>query len=153
MHFNVLDPELMDLLKLKNVQTVTDKRIKDIDYSWGSNALFALKVAKNEQWMLVSYAQSPELYEAMYKGDQSDFDRLYAEVESDDTIVKQFISARAIAIEALKEGYETGRMYLHFTDEMNRHTSFKDTIYSSNLCQEIGLPTAGYDSVADLYKE
>lgn len=153
MHFNVLDPELFDLLKLKNVQTVADKRIKDIDYSWGSNALFAYKVAKNENWMLVSYGDAPDLYEAMYKGDQREFDRLYAFVENMDTIPKQFVSARSIAIEALKEGYETGRMYMHFTDEMNRHTPFKDTIYSSNLCQEIGLPTSGYNSVSELYKE
>lgn len=153
MHFNVLDPELLDLLKLKNVQTVADKRIKDIDYSWGSNALFAHKVAKNEQWMLVSYGDAPGLYEAMYRGDQREFDRLYAFVENMKEIPKQFVSARAIAIEALKEGYETGRMYMHFTDEMNRHTPFKDKIYSSNLCQEIALPTTGYDSVEDLYKE
>jgi ribonucleoside-diphosphate reductase alpha chain len=134
MHFNVLNPEIADLLKLKNVQTVADKRIKDIDYSWGSNALFAKKVAKNEQWMLVSYAAAAELYEAMYKGDQTEFEKLYVEVENNILISKKFVSARDIAIEALKEGYETGRMYLHFTDEMNRHSPFKDTIYSSNLC-------------------
>jgi ribonucleoside-diphosphate reductase alpha chain len=46
---------------------------------------------------------------------------------------------------------ETGRMYEHNTEEMNRHSPFKDTIYSSNLCQEIGLPTQGYKSVEDLY--
>lgn len=133
-HFNVLDPELLDLLKLKNVQTIADKRIKDIDYSWGSNALFAQKVAKNESWMLVSYGDAPELYEAMYSGEQGEFERLYAAVEANDDVPKKIVSARAIAVEALKEGYETGRLYMHFTDEMNRHTPFKDTIYSSNLC-------------------
>lgn len=153
MHFNVLDPEIEDLLKLKNVQTVADKRIKDIDYSVGSNALFAKKVAKNEQWMLVSYGDAPDLYEAMYKGDQSEFEKLYEEVENNPAIPKKFVSARAIAVEMLTEGVETGRMYMHFTDEMNHHTPFKDTIYSSNLCQEIGLPTEGYESVADLYEE
>jgi len=47
---------------------------------------------------------------------------------------------------------ETGRMYEHNTYQMNLHTPFKDIIYSSNLCQEIGLPTEGFKSVEELYK-
>ena len=35
---------------------------------------------------------------------------------------------------------------------MNLHTPFKDVIHSSNLCQEVMLPTEGYKSVTDLYK-
>ncbi len=151
MHFNVLDPEIMDLLNLKNVQTVDQKRIKDIDYSFGFNAEFARKVAKNESWMLVDYAVSPELYESMYEGDQTNFVALYNKIESDESIPKVFVNARDVVLKALKEGVETGRMYLHRTDEMNRHTPFKDKIYSSNLCQEIALPTSGYSSVSDLY--
>lgn len=151
MHFNVLDPEIMDLLNLKNVQTVDQKRIKDIDYSFGFNAEFARKVAKNESWMLVDYAVSPELYESMYEGDQTNFVALYNNIESDESIPKVFVNARDVVLKALKEGVETGRMYLHRTDEMNRHTPFKDKIYSSNLCQEIALPTSGYSSVSDLY--
>lgn len=152
MHFNALDPEIMDLLNLKNVQTVDQKRIKDIDYSFGFNAEFARKVAKNESWMLVDYAVSPELYESMYEGDQTSFVALYNKIESDESIPKVFVNARDVVLKALKEGVETGRMYLHRTDEMNRHTPFKDKIYSSNLCQEIALPTSGYSSVSDLYR-
>lgn len=151
MHFNALDPEIMDLLNLKNVQTVDQKRIKDIDYSFGFNAEFARKVAKNESWMLVDYSVSPELYELMYEGDQAQFVALYNKIESDESIPKVFVNARDVVLKALKEGVETGRMYLHRTDEMNRHTPFKDKIYSSNLCQEIALPTSGYSSVSDLY--
>lgn len=134
MHFNALDPEIVDLLALKNVQTVEQKRIKDIDYSFGFNEEFARRVAKNETWMLVDYVSAPELYEAMYEGDQSNFVELYAKIEKDSSIHKQFVNAREIAIKVLKEGVETGRMYLHRTDELNRHTPFKDKIYSSNLC-------------------
>lgn len=152
MHFNALDPEIFDLLKLKNVQTIADKRIKDIDYSFGYNDEFARRVAKNENWMLVSYGDAPDLYESMYKGDQREFVDLYASVEKNDSIPKQFVSAREIALSFLREAVETGRLYEHNTGEMNRHTPFMDTIYSSNLCQEIGLPTRGYKSVADLYE-
>ena len=153
MHFNCLDPEIMDLLALKNVQTVEQKRIKDIDYSFGYNEEFARRVAKNEKWMLVSYESCPELYEAMYEGNQDTFIKLYQDIEQNNSIHKVFVDAREIAVKALKEGVETGRMYLHRTDEMNRHTPFKDKIYSSNLCQEIALPTKGYESVKELYKQ
>ena len=134
MHFNVMDPEIFDLLKLKNVQTIADKRIKDIDYSVGYNDEFARRVAANESWMLVSYGDAPELYEAMYDGDSKKFVKLYSEVEVDESIQKQFVSARKIAITFLTEAVETGRLYEHNTSELNRHTPFKDTIYSSNLC-------------------
>lgn len=153
MHFNVLDPELFDLLKLKNVQTVADKRIKDIDYSVGYNDEFARKVAKNESWMLVSYGDAPGLYESMYGRNQSAFLAEYARVEADASIPKQLVSAREIALTFLREAVETGRLYEHNTGEMNRHTPFLQTIYSSNLCQEIGLPTHGYENVADLYNQ
>ena len=134
MHYNALDPEIMDLLTLKNVQSVEQKRVKDIDYSFGFNEEFARRVAKNESWMLVDYSECPDLYESMYEGDQTKFIELYNKVESNTNIKKTFVNARDVALKALKEGVETGRIYLHRTDEMNRHTPFKDKIYSSNLC-------------------
>ena len=151
-HFNCLDPELEKLLKLKNVQSLPEDKIKDIDYSFGSNELFARKVAKNEQWMLVSYGDAPDLYEAMYWADQSIFEELYNAIARDDTVPKTWVSAREMTILALTEWYGTGREYQHSTDELNRHTPFKETIYSSNLCQEIAFPTKGYESVAELYQ-
>lgn len=153
MHFNVMDPELIDLLALKNVQTIDQKRIKDMDYSVGFNSEFARRVAKNENWMLVSYGDSPELYNSLYKGNQTEFLRLYAAVEADLTIPRQYVDARTIALKMLTEGLETGRIYLHRTDLMNQHTPFLETIWSSNLCQEIGLISKGFPSVFDLYKE
>ena len=62
-----------------------------------------------------------------------------------------WIDSRDLLITVLNEAYETGRAYLHFPEEMNRHTPFKDTIYSSNLCQEVSLPTKGYPDMSYLY--
>lgn len=152
MHFNVLDPELLDLLKLKNVQSVADKRIKDIDYSVGYNTVFAQYVAQNKMWPLVSYGDAPELYEAMYRGHPEDFEYELDRVLNNALIPKTMVKARDIALIFLTEAVENGRIYEHNTQEMNRHTPFIGTIYSSNLCQEIGLVSYGYDSVADLYK-
>ena len=151
MHFNVLDPEIEDLIKLKNVQTVSEKRIKDIDYSFGYNLEFVRRVARDEDWMLISYAAAPDLYESMYSPDESKFLELYKKYAEDKSVKKTFVKARDIALPILSEAFGTGRYYEHNTYEMNRHTPFTDVIYSSNLCQEIGLPTLGFNSVTDLY--
>lgn len=153
MHFNVLDPEIDDLITLRNPTSVEQKKIKNIDYSVGYNYFFVERVAKNQDWMLVSYQASPELYEAMYSPDQTKFVELFEKVYNDPTIPKTLVSARDLAIKFLTESVETGRLYLHRTDELNRHTPFKDTIYSSNLCQEIALPTKGFKNVQALYTE
>lgn len=152
-HFTVLDPEIEDLLHLRNPTTVAEKKIRDIDYSVGYNPFFVSKSANNESWMLISYYYAPDLWDAMYKADQSEFERLYAKYEADTSIPKKHISARALSNAFLTEAIETGRLYLHNTHEMNRHTPFKDTIWSSNLCQEIALPTSPYKCVSELYKE
>jgi len=41
----------------------------------------------------------------------------------------------------LKERAETGRIYIMNIDHCNEHSSFKDKVNMSNLCQEITLPT------------
>ena len=63
------------------------------------------------------------------------------------------MNSRQVVLGALQEAFDTGRHYLHFTDTMNKHTPFKEVIYSSNLCQEIALPTKPYSSVEELYKD
>lgn len=150
MHINALDPEIETLLRLRHPTTVASKAERRLDYSFGFHPLLAEKAAKNEKWMLVSYKVNPELWEAMYRADGS-FEKLYEEHEKGSKR-KKFIDARKLVLEFLRMQEETGRMYEHNTLEMNRHTPFIDTIYSSNLCQEVGLPTQGYKDVTELYR-
>ena len=56
-------------------------------------------------------------------------------------------------VTARNEWNETGRIYEHNIYELNHHTPFKDTIYSSNLCSEIALPTKPYHHMSELYAE
>lgn len=150
MHINCLDPEIETLLRLRHPTTVASKAERRLDYSFGFHPLLAEKAAKNEKWMLVSYKVNPELWESMYRADGS-FEKLYEEHEKSSKR-KKFIEARKLVLEFLRMQEETGRMYEHNTYEMNRHTPFIDPIYSSNLCQEIGLPTQGYKDVTELYR-
>lgn len=147
-HFNCLDPEVETLLRLRHPTTVAKSKVAGIDYSFGYHPLLAKKAAANEKWMLVSYKAAPELHESMYKADG--FEEAYAAYEASSGR-RKYISARKLALEFLRMQEETGRMYEHNTNEMNRHTPFRDVVYSSNLCQETGLPTQGFRSVEDLY--
>jgi ribonucleoside-diphosphate reductase alpha subunit len=149
MHIKCLDPEIMMLLRLRHPTTPTKSRIGGIDYSFGYHPYLAEKAAKNEDWMLVSFKDAPHLYEAMHKGDDS-FVEAYNEYERGKG-KRKHVKARKLALEFLRMQEETGRMYEHNTYEMNRHTPFKDTIWSSNLCQEIGLPTREFLTVTELY--
>lgn len=151
-HYTAFDPEVEVIQKLKNPMTPEAKRVRGVDYSFGSNRLLARRAARNEEVTLFSYQQAPDVYEAMYSKDTELFERLYTKFEQENPDAKR-LPARKIVLGALQEAYDTGRHYIHNMDAMNRHTPFKDTIYSSNLCQEIALPTKGYKSVAQLYEE
>lgn len=150
-HYTAFDPEVQVIQKLKNPMTPTSKQVRGIDYSFGSNKFFARKAATNEDVALFSYQEQPDLYEAMYSKDSSLFEKLYNEYLNTPT-KKTFVNAREIVQGALTEAFETGRHYLHQTDQLNKHTPFKDVIYSGNLCQEVTLPTKGFNSVEELYK-
>lgn len=150
--FLSLDPEVEDLLNLKNPLTVVSKRISTMDYSVGINRSFIRRVAKDQEWMLVSRANSPELHEAMFRATEEEFDALVEEIKAKG-IPHKMVKARDIAKEIITQRAETGRMYIYWTDEANRHTPFKDTIFFSNLCQEVLLPTKGYTDMRNLFKD
>lgn len=152
-YFSIFDPEVDALLRLKNPMSTADRKIRGMDYSWGGNRFFARKVALNEDVFLFNCYTAPDLQEALYSGDEACFEALYAKYEADAGFRKTYVNARELLITASNEWNETGRIYEHNITEMNRHTPFKDTIYSSNLCSEIALPTAPYNHILELYAE
>lgn len=147
-----IDPQIEELMALKNPVTVASKRIIGLDYSIGVNQSFMNRVAKNLEWMLVSYKDAPQLHEGMFRMTMQQFDAEVARVAADDRIPKRFVKARDLAVELISQRAETGRLYVYWPDEMNRHTPFLDTIYSSNLCQEICLPTKGYTDMRNIFQ-
>lgn len=133
LYYNAFDPEVETIVKLKNPITPLTKQVRGSDYSFGSNRLVVRACARNEDIALFSYYHAPELYEAIYSGDQDYFEKLYAEFLASD-LPRRMISARKVVLNALTEAFETGRHYEHFTDHLNAHTPFYDKIYSGNLC-------------------
>jgi ribonucleoside-diphosphate reductase alpha chain len=90
----------------------------------------------------------PGLYEA-YFGDADKFKELYESYERKTSIKKKKIDAMDLFSALIKERAETGRIYIMNVDHANTHSSFKDTVYMSNLCQEITLPTKPLEHIDD----
>ena len=137
-HFPIWHQEIEDIIVLKNNKGTEDNRVRKLDYSIQISKLFYERFIKNEEISLFSPHDVPGLYDAF---GTPDFDELYVRFESDDTVPRKTINAQELILDLLKERAETGRLYLMNIDHCNTHSSFKDKVNMSNLCQEITLPT------------
>ena len=137
-HFPIWHQEIEDILVLKNNKGTEDNRVRKLDYSIQLSKLFYERFIQNLSITLFSPHDVPGLYDAF--GSDS-FDELYLKYESDESIPRKTIGAQELILDLLKERAETGRIYLMNIDHCNSHSSFKDKVSMSNLCQEITLPT------------
>jgi ribonucleoside-diphosphate reductase alpha chain len=145
-HFPIWHKEIEDILVLKNNKGTEDNRVRKLDYSIQLSKIFYERFIKNESMHLFSPHDVPGLYAAF---GTDDFDALYIKYEADSTIPKKSIGAQELILDLLKERAETGRIYIMNMDHCNSHSSFKDKIYMSNLCQEITLPTKPVQHIDD----
>jgi ribonucleoside-diphosphate reductase alpha chain len=137
-HFPIWHQEIEDIIVLKNNKGTEDNRVRKLDYSIQISKLFYERFIRNEDISLFSPHDVPGLYDAF--GTDS-FDNLYVDAERDQSIPRKTIRAQELILDILKERAETGRIYLMNIDHCNSHSSFKDKVNMSNLCQEITLPT------------
>ena len=137
-HFPIWHQEIEDILVLKNNKGTEDNRVRKLDYSIQISKLFYERFIANEDVSLFSPHHVPGLYESF--GTPS-FDEQYVAAEADSRIPRKTIGAQELILDLLKERAETGRIYIMNIDHCNEHSSFKDKVNMSNLCQEITLPT------------
>jgi ribonucleoside-diphosphate reductase alpha chain len=137
-HFPIWHQEIEDIIVLKNNKGTEDNRVRKLDYSIQISKLFYERFIKNESITLFSPHDVPGLYDAF---GTPEFDDLYRQYESDGSIPKRSVGGQELVLALLKERAETGRMYIMNIDHCNSHSSFKDKVNMSNLCQEITLPT------------
>jgi ribonucleoside-diphosphate reductase alpha chain len=137
-HFPIWHQEIEDILVLKNNKGTEDNRVRKLDYSIQISKLFYERFINNEEISLFSPHDVPGLYDAF---GTPGFDELYRTYESDGSIPKRSIGGQELILALLKERAETGRVYIMNIDHCNEHSSFKDKVNMSNLCQEITLPT------------
>jgi len=137
-HFPIWHQEIEDIIVLKNNKGTEDNRVRKLDYSIQISKLFYERFINNGVISLFSPHDVPGLYDAF--GTDS-FDSLYVDYESDLSVPRKTIGAQELFLNLLKERAETGRIYIMNIDHCNSHSSFKDKVNMSNLCQEITLPT------------
>ena len=147
-HFPIWHLEIEDILVLKNNKGTEDNRVRKLDYSVQINKLMYERLLKSEDITLFSPQDVPDLYDAFF-ADQELFQELYEKYERKTSLRKRKVPAMGLFSSLIKERAETGRIYIMNVDHCNTHSSFKDTIYMSNLCQEITLPTVPLQHIDD----
>ena len=145
-HFPIWHQEIQDILVLKNNKGTEDNRVRKLDYSIQLSELFYQRFIDNKEITLFSPHNVPNLYESF---GTDKFDDLYCSYEADESIPRTTVSAQELILDLLKERAETGRLYIMNIDHCNSHSSFKDRVSMSNLCQEITLPTYPISHIDD----
>ena len=145
-HFPIWHKEIEDILVLKNNKGTEDNRVRKLDYSIQISKLFYERFIRNESISLFSPHDVPGLSDAF---GLPHFDDLYVRYEEDSITPRKTIGAQELFLSLLKERAETGRIYIMNIDHCNEHSSFKDKIWMSNLCQEITLPTKPLTHIDD----
>ena len=149
-HFPIWHQEIEDIIVLKNNKGTEDNRVRKLDYSIQITKLFYERFIQDAEISLFSPHDTPGLYDA-FGTDR--FDDLYVSYERDESVPRKTIGAQKLILDLLKERAETGRIYIMNLDHCNTHSSFKDKVEMSNLCQEITLPTYPLQHIDDEFGE
>jgi ribonucleoside-diphosphate reductase alpha chain len=141
-----------DLIVLKNNQGTEETRVRHMDYGVVLSAFFWKRFKNKENITFFDPNEVPDLYEAFYK-DTTKFEELYVKYEKRKDLRKKVMSAEEVFKGGiLKERTDTGRIYLVFIDNVMNQGPFDPeyhTIYQSNLCVEILLPTKSFKRLDD----
>jgi len=141
-----------DLIVLKNNQGTEETRVRHMDYGVVLSAFFWRRFKNRENITFFDPNEVPDLYEAFYRNTEL-FEQLYLKYEKRKDLRKKTMSAEEVFKSGiLKERTDTGRIYLVFIDNVMNQGPFDPeyhTIYQSNLCCEILLPTRSFKRLDD----
>lgn len=141
-----------DLIVLKNNQGTEETRVRHMDYGVVLSAFFWRRFKNKQDITFFDPNEVPDLYEAFYANTER-FEKLYVEYEKRRDLRKKTMSAEEVFKSGiLKERTDTGRIYLVFIDNVQNQGPFDSeyhTIYQSNLCCEILLPTKPFKRLDD----
>ena len=141
-----------DLIVLKNNQGTEETRVRHMDYGVVLSAFFWRRFKNKEDITFFDPNEVPDLYEAFYRN-TAQFEELYVKYEKRKDLRKKTMSAEEVFKSGiLKERTDTGRIYLVFIDNVMNQGPFDPeyhTIYQSNLCCEILLPTRPFKRLDD----
>ena len=137
--------DIRDFLDLKKNSGEERRRAHDLFPAMWLNDLFMQRVEADAMWTLFDPYEVKELIEL--HGEE--FNARYEELEQNESIMREVISAKGLWKEILRSYFETGNPFLTFKDAANRSNPNRHTgiIRSSNLCTEIFQNTS-----PDFYK-
>jgi ribonucleoside-diphosphate reductase alpha chain len=141
-----------DLIVLKNNQGTEETRVRHMDYGVVLSAFFWRRFKNKENITFFDPNEVPDLYQAFYSNTAL-FEELYVKYEKQSGLRKKVMNAEDVFKGGiLKERTDTGRIYLVFIDNVMNQGPFDPkyhTIYQSNLCCEILLPTVPFKRLDD----
>jgi ribonucleoside-diphosphate reductase alpha chain len=141
-----------DLIVLKNNQGTEETRVRFMDYGVVMSAFFWRRFKNKENITFFDPNEVPDLHQAFYSNTKL-FEELYVKYEKRRDLRKKTMSAEEVFKSGiLKERTDTGRIYLVFIDNVMNQGPFDPeyhTIYQSNLCCEILLPTKAFNRLDD----
>lgn len=141
-----------DLIVIKNNQGTEETRVRQMDYGVVLNAFFWKRFKEKKDITFFDPNEVPDLYRAFYSNTAL-FEELYVLYEKRTDLSKKTMSAEEVFQGGiLKERTDTGRIYLMYVDNVMDQGPFNPevhTIYQSNLCMEILLPTKSFQRLDD----
>lgn len=130
--------DIEDFLELKDASSGTpETRALHLKYSFGTNDYFMNKVVKNED----VYLLCPKDAESLLYSYGDDFVANYEELIEKSHIRKKKINALDLYKKYLKYRFQTGNIYEIMLDNVNKSNILNRYVGSSNLCQEVLIPS------------
>jgi len=150
--FPIWHHQFDDLIVLKNNQGTEETRVRHMDYGVVLSGFFWRRFKNKENITFFDPNEVPDLYEAFYSN-TAKFEELYVKYEKRKDLRKKVMSAEEVFKSGLlKERTDTGRIYLMNIDNVMNQGPFDPeyhSIYQSNLCAEITLPSRPFKNLED----
>jgi ribonucleoside-diphosphate reductase alpha chain len=126
-----------DLIVLKSNGGTDENRARGLKYSVKLNEILFDRYIKDEDLTFFDPKEAESLQGVV--GDE--FNEAYLELEKKASVKKKTMNAREFFFKVMKERTETGNIYLFHEENVNFQGMLNRYINSSNLCQEITLPS------------
>lgn len=145
------------MIVLKNNRGIENNRERRTDYGVQINRVMMERAWNKQNIYLFDPAEVKkmfgEIFYSSYFNDVDLFRDLYQQAiraAEQGMLRHEVLPAEEIWAMLLDQRSDTGRIYIEFCDNMNKYSPFtQDTVWSSNLCCEIALPTRAFQQYDD----
>ena len=129
--------DVFDMVMLKDAGGSDDKRARSLQYAIKWYNIFSERIKKGQDITLFDPKDVQDLNDLW----GNDFKERYEYYEEKVGLRKKKVPARDLAFTIAKVRSETGNLYITFVDNINKQRIGEKAVFSSNLCQEICIPS------------